>query len=65
VPADLDLHWSHTHKNAYIWRKGLNIFWVSMYVQKKHVGTNKSDYMLFKVKEQSLNPFINARIVTD
>jgi hypothetical protein len=23
VPADLDLHWSHTHKNAYIWRKGL------------------------------------------
>jgi hypothetical protein len=23
VPANLDLHWSHTRKNAYIWRKGL------------------------------------------
>jgi hypothetical protein len=23
VPADLDLHWSHTPKKAYIWRKGL------------------------------------------
>jgi hypothetical protein len=25
VPADLDLHWSHMRKNAYIWSKGLNI----------------------------------------
>jgi hypothetical protein len=23
VLADLDLHWSHMRKNAYIWRKGL------------------------------------------
>ncbi len=25
VPADLDLHWSHTRKYAYIWRKELKV----------------------------------------
>jgi hypothetical protein len=35
VPAYLDLHWSHTRKKAYIWRKGLMIHIVSFI---KHCG---------------------------